>query len=185
METFSALLALCAGNSPVSGEFPAQRPVTRSFDVFFDLRLIKRRSKHSWGWWFETLSLPLWRHCNDRCMITSGHRNAFRIIGQLWGEPHRRIVLTKTQKCWGVCYDNNPRWRLSARFLTSFRIILKFDIMAYYLLEALTLYLETRHHAKNYILSTQCWFNQFLSGKEAPVAGMTFYARTYDEVTKW
>ena len=40
MEAFSALLALCAGNSPVSGEFPAQRPVTRSFDVFFDLRLI-------------------------------------------------------------------------------------------------------------------------------------------------
>ena len=42
METFSALLALCAGNSPVSGEFPAQRPVTRGFDVFFDLSLIKR-----------------------------------------------------------------------------------------------------------------------------------------------
>ena len=40
METFSALLAICAGNSPVPGEFPAQRPVTRSFDVFFDLRLI-------------------------------------------------------------------------------------------------------------------------------------------------
>ena len=39
METFSALLAICAGNSPVNGEFPAQRPVTRSFDVFFDLRL--------------------------------------------------------------------------------------------------------------------------------------------------
>ena len=33
----SALLALCAGNSPVTGEFPAQRPVTRSFDIFFDL----------------------------------------------------------------------------------------------------------------------------------------------------
>ena len=42
MEIFSALLALCAGNSPVSGEFPAQRPVTQSFDVFFDLHLIKR-----------------------------------------------------------------------------------------------------------------------------------------------
>ena len=40
METFSALLALCAGNSPVTGEFPAQRPVTRSFDVFFHLPLI-------------------------------------------------------------------------------------------------------------------------------------------------
>ena len=63
METFSALLAICAGNSPVNGEFPAQRPVTRSFDVFFDLRLNKRLSKQSWGWWFETLSLPLWRNC--------------------------------------------------------------------------------------------------------------------------
>ena len=37
METFSALLDICAGNSPVSGEFPAQMPVTRSFDVSFDL----------------------------------------------------------------------------------------------------------------------------------------------------
>ena len=41
METFSALLILCAGNSPVTGEFPAQRPVTRSFDVFFDLAWVK------------------------------------------------------------------------------------------------------------------------------------------------
>ena len=65
METFSALLAICAGNSPVSGEFPVQRPVTRSFDIFFDLRLNKRLSKQSWGWWFETLLCPLWRHCND------------------------------------------------------------------------------------------------------------------------
>ena len=64
METFSALLALCAGNSPVSGEFLAQKPVTRSFNVFFDLRFSKRLSKQSWGWWFETLSRPLWRHCN-------------------------------------------------------------------------------------------------------------------------
>ena len=36
-ETLSALLAICAENSPITGEFPAQRPVTRSFDVFFDL----------------------------------------------------------------------------------------------------------------------------------------------------
>ena len=40
METFSALQAICAGNSPATGEFPTQRPVTQSFDVFFDLRLI-------------------------------------------------------------------------------------------------------------------------------------------------
>ena len=64
MEPFSALLAICAGNSPVTGESPAQRPVTRSFGVFFDLHLIKRLGKHSRGWWFETLSRPLWRHCN-------------------------------------------------------------------------------------------------------------------------
>ena len=64
METFSALLAICAGNSPVPGEFPTQRPVTRSFDVFFDVRPNKRLSKQSWGWWFETLSPSLWRHRN-------------------------------------------------------------------------------------------------------------------------
>ena len=64
METFSALLAICAGNSPVPGEFPAQRPVTRSFDVSFDLRPNKRLSKQWWGWWFETISRPLWRHRN-------------------------------------------------------------------------------------------------------------------------
>ena len=64
METFSALLALCVGNSPVTGEFPAQRPVTWSFDVFFDLCLNKRLSKQLWGWWSEMPLCPLWRHCN-------------------------------------------------------------------------------------------------------------------------
>ena len=58
-------MAICAGNSPVPGEFPTQRPVTRSFDVFFDLRLNKQLSKQWSGWWFETLSHPLWRHRND------------------------------------------------------------------------------------------------------------------------
>ena len=56
METFSALLAVCVGNSPVTGEFPTQMPVTRSFDGFFDVRLNKLLSKQSWGWWFETIS---------------------------------------------------------------------------------------------------------------------------------
>ena len=64
MEAFSALLAICAGNSQVTGEFPTQRPVTRSFGVCFDLWPNKRLSKQSWSWWFETLSRPLWRHCN-------------------------------------------------------------------------------------------------------------------------
>ena len=48
------------------GEFPTQRPVTRSFDVFFDLRLNKRLSKQPWGWWFETPSWSSWRHCNAK-----------------------------------------------------------------------------------------------------------------------
>ena len=66
---YSALLAICAGNTPVPGEFPAQRPVTRSFDVFFDLRLNKRLRRQSRGWWFETPSRPLWRHCNDGLVL--------------------------------------------------------------------------------------------------------------------
>ena len=65
MKTFSALLAICAGNAQVTGEFPAERPVTRSFDCFFDLRLNKRLSKQSRSWWFETQSRPLWRHSDD------------------------------------------------------------------------------------------------------------------------
>ena len=69
LETFSALLAICAGNWPVHGEFPVQMPVTQSCDVLFDLRLNKRLSKQSWGWWFETLSRPLWRHRNEYAQL--------------------------------------------------------------------------------------------------------------------
>ena len=64
IKTFSALLAVCSGNSPITGEFPTQWPVTRSFDVFFDLDMWKLLSKQSWCWLFETTSRPLWRHCN-------------------------------------------------------------------------------------------------------------------------
>ena len=62
MESFSALLALCVGNSPVTGEFPVQRPMTQSFDVFFNLRPNKQLSKQSWGWLFEMPLRSLWRH---------------------------------------------------------------------------------------------------------------------------
>ena len=53
------------------GEIPAQRPVTRSFAVFFYLRPNKRLSNQPWGWWFETPSWSLWRQCNgylQRCV---------------------------------------------------------------------------------------------------------------------
>ena len=69
METFSALLAICAGNSPVPGEFPTQRPVALSFDVFFDLHPNKRLSEQWWGWWFETPSCPSWRQRNAESLI--------------------------------------------------------------------------------------------------------------------
>ena len=55
---------------PWCGEFTGQRwiPHTKASDAelwcFLDLRLNKRLGKQSWGWWFETPSRSLWRHCN-------------------------------------------------------------------------------------------------------------------------
>ena len=91
MGTFSALLALCAGNSPVTGELPAQRPVTPSFDLFFDVRLNKRLSIQSWGGWFETPSRSLWHHCNaypNEC-------RSLVCIGQICYHPN----LHRTRPC--------------------------------------------------------------------------------------
>ena len=82
METFSALLVICAGNTPVPGEFPAQRPMTRSFDVFFDLCPNKRLSKQSRRWWFEMPLHPLWRHCNGsmRSLVLMQYYNSLFIL---------------------------------------------------------------------------------------------------------
>ena len=68
MGTFAALLAICAGNSPMTGEFPAQRPVTRSFDVFFDLRL-----KNGWVNTCEAGDLRLHRTHYDVIVISLSH----------------------------------------------------------------------------------------------------------------
>ena len=57
----------CKGNPPITGEFSSQRPVTRSFDVYFDLHLKKRLSKQSRHRWFQTTSRSLWRYCNVLC----------------------------------------------------------------------------------------------------------------------
>ena len=64
METFSTLLAFCVGNSPVTGKFPSQRPMTQSFDAFFDMHLNKHLSKQSICQWFVMPSCSLWHHCN-------------------------------------------------------------------------------------------------------------------------
>ena len=94
METLSALLVLCAGNSPVTGEFPSQRPVTRSFDVFFDLRLNKRLSKQSW--WLESPSCSLWYHCNA---WTGEHIDPTTITMLIW-KPGEELILTAAESMW-------------------------------------------------------------------------------------
>ena len=83
METFSALLALCEGNPPVTDGFPSQRPVSRSFDVFFDVRLNKRPSKQSRCSWFETPWRSLWHHRNDSIANTL-HKWWHSATGNYW-----------------------------------------------------------------------------------------------------
>ena len=92
METFSALLAICAENSPVPGEFPAQRPVTRSFDVFFDLHPNKRLRKQSWGWWSETPSSSLWRHRNGNTEVRL-YMYYIRRERRMWDTHYHLLVI--------------------------------------------------------------------------------------------
>ena len=98
METFSAILTLCAGNSPVTGEFPSQRPVTRSFGVFFVLRLNKRLSKQSKRRWFETPSGSSWCHCNEENLsyIFKYHASEKRSDTRRHSIDNNRIALV----CW-------------------------------------------------------------------------------------
>ena len=77
------------------GEFPAQRPVTWSFDVFFHLRLNKRLSKQPWGWWFETPAWSLWRHRN-------GYHFFMSWIKMTDDKSQQNITNTR---CVHVCYD--------------------------------------------------------------------------------
>ena len=102
MEFFSALLAICAGNSPVTGEFPAQRPVTRSFAVFLDLRLNKRLSKQWWGWQFGTPLRPFCRHCSGCTYLLVGS------VGKISMCTYRTILWCKLLHMKGVCayYDS-------------------------------------------------------------------------------
>ena len=101
---------LC-GNSPVAGEFPTQWPVARRFDFFFDVRLIKRLSKQSWGWWSETPSHTLWRQCNGYhkyqflfCLYTN--------LSKLW----KRNSFTKMPHL--HCVNRNGHWCLLQKMMT-------------------------------------------------------------------
>ena len=114
METFSVLMAICAGNSLVTGEFPTQRPVTRSFDVFFDLCLNKRLSKPLWGWWFKMPSRPLWRHCNGEhevnTRITIAHTHCHPRLPPLVHFQWR--ICNLQQSLVTICFCKvEPEWR--------------------------------------------------------------------------
>ena len=90
MEAFSTLLALCAGNSPVTSELPSQRPVTRSFDVFFDLRLnIRFVNNHEAG--------DLRRHRSCHC------NGLYRTNGSVFQQDNFQISLPFP--CWGKIWN--------------------------------------------------------------------------------
>ena len=102
MVTFSALLAFCEGNSPVTGEYPSQRSRFGIFDFFFGLCLNKRLNEHSEHQWFETSSQPIWRHCSDIYgMYTSTEKSELNCIVKTlkhegWKMPYRKNQI-KTQ----------------------------------------------------------------------------------------
>ena len=129
MKTFLALLARCEGNPPATGAFPSQGPLTRSFDVFFDLRLNQRLMKQSRHWWFETPSRSLWRHCNAKC----NYVNRGIIVVKSWfsralHEPYiirtgreRNLKVLNTgvsKRFFVIIWYTNPTW-VGGRFRKS------------------------------------------------------------------
>ena len=115
METFSASLTICVGNSTVTCEFPAQRPVTRSF-VFFDLRLIKRFRKQSWGRWLMALLLwwidMSWTLCSTVIIALCGIQRGLSdcVITGL-DRNFKEIALPQNQTCSGI-FKNTRQWSL-------------------------------------------------------------------------
>ena len=107
METFSALLALCEGNPLVTGGFPTQRPVTRSFDACFDLHPNKRLIKQSRRRWFESYSVSFWRHYNG------------------WVEDKMMLYIAKWLCCYVMCMRNvKIKWSTNKRNFRQIYVIL-------------------------------------------------------------
>ena len=95
------------------GEFPTQRPATRSFDVFFDLRLNKRLSKQPWGWWFETPLWSLWRHRNEHDKYEWIHPNTMTIeirILLLWIGRSMKYIKLLNQHKWKTVHKMIHPW---------------------------------------------------------------------------
>ena len=87
------------------GEFPAQRPVTRSLDVFFDLRLNNRLSQQPWGWWFETPAWSLWRHRNAKLWL-DGLGNRIKFTHNYYGSWNRFTGTTWFGQWSWICVRN-------------------------------------------------------------------------------
>ena len=93
---------------------PRTKASTRSFDIFFDLRLNKRLSKQPWGWWFETPSWSLWRQCNDCEEIT---RVPFLLKWSYYHETMTCIV-------WYSVFVTRNGWCSIVRMITPIRYLL-------------------------------------------------------------
>ena len=117
VETFSALLVLCERNLAVTGGFPFQRPVTRSFSVLYDLCSNKRLSKQSRRRWFKTPPRSLLRQCNER--------NAFGY----WIVSPGNLFGVSRQHCDRDTYNN---WMRSSNFEHTFRgLVISRDLMVW------------------------------------------------------
>ena len=143
-EAFSTLLALCEGNIPVTGRFPSQRPVTRSFAVFFDLRLNKRLSKQSRRLWFEAPSRLLWHHCK-----------VINVTGQYTGSGH----FAPKDRCSANIWEKIPIF--FPKFIESFYF---YDII--YLTAQRSLYKKIRSVLGHESISESCihWLLRYEPG---------------------
>ena len=111
IRTFSALLAICAGNSPVNGEFTGQRGIPRTKASVAELWCFlcsapdKRLCKQSWGWWFGMPSHPLWRHCNENMQLPTktGAREAGYWLREFLIFREGEIVFTSPPMFWIGC----------------------------------------------------------------------------------
>ena len=122
METVSALLAICAGNSPVSGEFPAQRPVTRA--LMFSLIYARINS------WVNNRKAGDLRRHPTHCDVIVMHRSLqyqkhvncdiCRIITRIWSKPSCYSILWSLMDSGSKVYHKNTDGHLAV-FQTSWQ----------------------------------------------------------------
>ena len=140
------------------GEFTGHRwiPLKKASDAelwcFFDLRLNKRLSKQSQGWWFETPSCPLWRHCNEygrycmysrlfTCLMVMDQIRVYRILLRILIISHQHathlcnkqnIIFYITWTCWGrdiftaISQTTFSKWAFQLRF--HWNLFLRFEL---------------------------------------------------------